>query len=236
MRLLRCVIGFVLLLAISASARGPKPHGQVVQITVHGSALEHNHAADPPDRDVSIYLPPGYESSTQRYRVVYLLHGYTGTDRGWMNPSYVGLPQMMDHLIERHAIEPMIIVMPNAFNRFGGSFYTNSALSGGWEDFIVHDLVTYTDEHYRTIAKGIGRGIAGHSMGAYGALRIGMDHPEVFAAAYGMSPCCSCWDEKEDRDDVRKAQRAKTLQEIVQGGMGTQVELALAAEIGRAHV
>lgn len=225
----RRVLGFVLLLALAALAREPKPHGQVVQIKVHGSALEKNHVVDSPDRDVSVYLPPGYDSSTQRYRVVYLLHGYTGTDRGWMNPSYVGLPEMMDHLIERHAIEPMIIVMPNAFNRFGGSFYINSALSGNWEDFIAHDLVNYTDEHYRTIAKVSGRGIAGHSMGGYGALRIGMDHPEVFAAAYGMSPCCSFWDEKEDRDDVRKAQRAETLQEIVQGGMGPQVELALAA-------
>ena len=178
---------------------------------------------------MSVYLPPGYESSTQRYRVVYLLHGYTATDRGWMDPSYVGLPEMMNHLIERHAIEPMIIVMPNAFNRFGGSFYTNSALSGNWEDFIAHDLVNYTDEHYRTIAKVSGRGIAGHSMGGYGALRIGMDHPEVFAAAYGMSSCCSFWDAKEDRDYVRQAQRAKTLQEIVRGGMGPQVELALAA-------
>jgi enterochelin esterase-like enzyme len=229
MKVLRRSFGLVLLFAIAVLAREPKPHGQVVQIKVHGTALEKNHVVDSPDRDVSVYLPPGYESGTQRYRVVYLLHGYTATDRGWMNPGYVGLPGLMDRLIERRTIEPMIIVMPNAFNRFGGSFYTNSELSGSWEDFIAHDLVNYTDEHYRTIAKVSGRGIAGHSMGGYGALRIGMDHPEVFAAAYGMSPCCSFWDEKEDRDDVRKAQRAKTLQEIVQGGMGPQVELALAA-------
>lgn len=229
MKVLRRSFGFVLLFAIAVLARGPSPHGQVVQIKVHGAALEKNHVVDSPDRDVSVYLPPGYESTTQRYRVVYLLHGYTATDRGWMDPSYVGLREMMDHLIERHTIEPMIIVMPNAFNRFGGSFYTNSVLSGNWEDFIAHDLVNYTDQHYRTIAKVSGRGIAGHSMGGYGALRIGMDHPEVFAAAYGMSPCCSFWDAKEDRDYVRQAQRAKTLQEIVQGGMGPQVELALAA-------
>jgi S-formylglutathione hydrolase FrmB len=229
MKVLRRIFGFVVLFAIAVLAREPRPHGQVVQIKVHGAALEKNHVVDSPDRDVSVYLPPGYESSTQRYRVVYLLHGYTATDRGWMDPSYVGLPEMMDHLIERHAVEPMIIVMPNAFNRFGGSFYTNSALSGNWEDFIAHDLVNYTDEHYRTIAKVSGRGIAGHSMGGYGALRIGMDYPEVFAAAYGMSSCCSFWDAKEDRDYVRQAQRAKTLQEIVQGGMGPQVELALAA-------
>ena len=229
MRPLRRVCSFVLLLAIAAIARDSVPHGQVVQVKVHGSALEHNHIAESPDRDVSIYLPPGYESGTQRYRVVYVLHGYTGTDRGWMNPAYVGLPAMMDRLIERHAIETMIIVMPNCFNRFGGSMYTNSALTGDWEDFIAHDLVKYIDGHYRTVAGVSGRGIAGHSMGGYGALRIGMDHPEVFAAAYGMSPCCSFWDEKEDREDVKRAQRAKTMQEIVQGGMGMQGELALAA-------
>jgi S-formylglutathione hydrolase len=225
----RRILSSLLLLAVAALAREPKPHGQVVQIKVHGSALENNHVADPADRDVSVYLPPEYGSSTQRYRVAYLLHGYTGTDRGWMTPSYVGLPEMMDRLIERHAIEPMIIVMPNCFNRFGGSMYTNSVLSGNWEDFISRDLVGYIDAQYRTVANVNGRGIAGHSMGGYGALRIGMDHPEVFAAAYGMSPCCSLWDEEEDRDDVVKAQRTRNLQEIVQGGMDVQAELATAA-------
>lgn len=229
MRRSRYILSSLLLLAVAALAREPKPDGQVVQIKVHGSALENNHVADPVERDVSVYLPPGYASRVVRYPVVYLLHGYTGTDRGWMNPDYVGLPEMMDRLIEHHVIEPMIIVMPNCFNRFGGSMYTNSVLSGDWEDFIARDLVGYIDAHYRTVANMNGRGIAGHSMGGYGALRIGMDHPEIFAAAYGMSPCCSFWDEKEDRDDVVKAQRAKNLQEIAQGGMDVQGELAMAA-------
>lgn len=229
MRPVRFIFVVFLFLAIAAFARDPKPHGQVTQITVHSAALEHNHVADSPDREVSVYLPPGYESSAQRYPVVYLLHGYTATDRGWMDPGYVGLPGMMDHLIERHTIDPMIIVMPNCFNRFGGSFYTNSILTGNWEDFIARDLVSYVDAHYRTAAKATARGIAGHSMGGYGALRIGMDHPEVFSAAYGMSPCCSFWDEKGDRDFVKLDLQAKTLQEIFQGGMGMQVEMAFAA-------
>jgi len=135
----------------------------------------------------------------------------------------------MDRLLAKHAIEPMIVVMPNSFNRFGGSFYTDSALSGGWEDFITIDLVTYVDTLYRTIAKSGSRGVAGHSMGGYGALRLGMEHPEIFTAAYGMSPCCSFWDEKEDRDGVMKAEHAKTLEEIVKSGMGPQVALAFAA-------
>jgi enterochelin esterase-like enzyme len=219
----------VLLVGAAAAARESKTHSTVVHIKVHSPALDHNHVGDSPDRDVSIYLPPDYDSVSVRYPVLYLLHGYTGDDRGWMNPDYVGVPDVMDRLLQRHLIEPMIIVMPNSFNRFAGSFYVNSALSGGWEDFIVHDLIDYVDTHYRTLADAGHRGIAGHSMGGYGALRLGMQHPEVFSAAYGMSPCCSYWDEKEDREDVMKAQRAKSLEEIVKSGMGPQSELALAA-------
>jgi enterochelin esterase-like enzyme len=161
--------------------------------------------------------------------VLFLLHGYTGNDRGWMNPDYVGLPAMMDRLIERRTIDPIIVVMPNSFNRFGGSFYANSELSGDWEDFVVRDLVSYVDAHYRTMATQSSRGIAGHSMGGYGALRIGMQHPDVFSAAYGLSSCCVVWDASEFRDDVVKAQQAKNLQEIIAGGMGPQGALAFAA-------
>jgi S-formylglutathione hydrolase len=216
----------VVAVAICVSAG---PHGQVIQITVHSPALEHNHVKDSSDRAASIYLPPDYEAGMRRYPVLYLLHGYTGTDRGWMNPNYVGLPALMDQLLQRHTIQSMIVVMPNSFNRFGGSFYSNSVLSGDWEDFIVRDLVDYVDTHYRTIAEASSRGIAGHSMGGYGALRLGMEHPDVFSSAYGMSPCCSYWDEQEDKADVVKAQQAKTLQEIVEAGMGPQSVLALAA-------
>jgi S-formylglutathione hydrolase len=222
-------VWLLLATAICAAGRDAKAHGQVLEITVHGAALEHNHVFDSPDRAVSIYLPPDYDSSAQRYPVLYLLHGYTATDRGWMNRAYVGLPELMDRLLQRHAIAPMIVVMPNSFNRFAGSFYTNSELSGNWEDFIVRDLVSYVDAHYRTLGDAAHRGIAGHSMGGYGALRLGMRHPDIFAAAYGMSPCCSYWDEKEDRDGVMKAQRARNLAEIVQIGMEAQVELAFAA-------
>jgi S-formylglutathione hydrolase len=222
-------LAFALLLASFALAGDKAQHGQVVHITVHGAALEHNLVGDSPDRDVSVYLPPGYDSSTQRYPVIYLLHGYTGSDLGWMNPTYVGLPELMDRFIAKKGSVPMIVVMPNAFNRFGGGFYTNSELSGGWEDFIAHDLVGYVDAHYRTVANAGARAIVGHSMGGYGALRIGMRHPEIFTVAYGLSPCCAEWDEKEDRADVVKAQAAKSLAEIVAGGMGPQSELALAA-------
>ncbi len=66
----------------------------------------------------------------------------------------------------------MIVVTAPGQHRFGGSFYVNSPVTGNWEDLIVTDIVGYVDTHYRTLAQSASRGIAGYSMGGYGALRI----------------------------------------------------------------
>jgi S-formylglutathione hydrolase FrmB len=68
--------------------------------------------------------------------------------------------------------------------------YVNSAAVGDWEDYVAKELPAYIDAHYRTIAKPEGRGLAGHSMGGYGAIRIGMKHPGIFSSLYLLSPCC----------------------------------------------
>jgi S-formylglutathione hydrolase FrmB len=68
--------------------------------------------------------------------------------------------------------------------------YSNSVVTGDWESYVARDLVEYIDAHYRTIAAPASRGLAGHSMGGYGVMRIGMKHPEVFSVLYAMSPCC----------------------------------------------
>ena len=62
--------------------------------------------------------------------------------------------------------------------------------TGDFEKFIAHDVVAYIDAHYRTIPERTSRGLVGHSMGGYGASRIGMKHPDVFGSLYIMSPCC----------------------------------------------
>jgi enterochelin esterase-like enzyme len=78
----------------------------------------------------------------------------------------------------------------DAFTLHNGSFYSNSKTTGDWETFIAVELVNYIDSHYRTIPDRLSRGLAGHSMGGYGTLRIGMKHPEVFSSLYAMSACC----------------------------------------------
>ncbi|MCB0564204.1 MAG: esterase family protein, partial [Phaeodactylibacter sp.] len=84
----------------------------------------------------------------------------------------------------------MIVVMPNAYNRFKGSMYSSSATIGDWETFVARELVNYIDANYRTIAEPASRGLAGHSMGGYGTIRLGMKYPEVWSAIYLLSPCC----------------------------------------------
>jgi S-formylglutathione hydrolase FrmB len=87
----------------------------------------------------------------------------------------------------------MIAVVPNAYTRFQGSFYSNSVATGNWEDFIASDLVRYIDSHYRTLTSRESRGLSGFAMGGYGAIRIGMKHPDVFGSIYSMSACCLMW-------------------------------------------
>ena len=80
--------------------------------------------------------------------------------------------------------------MPNAYTAYAGSMYSSSVTTGDWERYVAEELVAYIDAHYRTIPRRESRGLVGHSMGGYGAIRIGMKRSDVFANLYVMSPCC----------------------------------------------
>jgi S-formylglutathione hydrolase FrmB len=158
------------------------------KIKVHGAALEGNLEGNDVDREVIVYLPPSYASSkTRRYPVVYALHGYSIGAEQWTHEIHV--PQTVEGAFAEGAKE-MIVVLPDSKTRHNGSMYSSSMTTGDFERFIWHDLVAYIDSHYRTIPERSSRGLVGHSMGGYGASRIGMKHPEVFGSLYIMSPCC----------------------------------------------
>ncbi len=157
-------------------------------INVHGVSLEGNLEGDSPDRDVIVYLPPSYATSGgRRYPVLYALHGYSISNEKWT--TEIKTPQTIEGAFATGTPE-MIVVLANAQTKHNGSMYSNSATTGNWEDYMAHDLVAYIDAHYRTIARRESRGIAGHSMGGYGTVRIAMRHPDVYSAFYAMSPCC----------------------------------------------
>jgi enterochelin esterase-like enzyme len=166
---------------------GAKPV-TVEQIKVHGASLEGNLEGDTVDRDVLVFLPPSYQKNKhRRYPVVYALHGYSIGAEQWSHEIHV--PQTIEGAFAQGAKE-MIVVLPDGKTVHNGSMYSSSPTTGDFERFISHDLVTYIDAHYRTIPNRASRGLAGHSMGGYGATRIGMKHPDVFGSVYIMSPCC----------------------------------------------
>lgn len=173
----------------AASAPAAENKGTVEKIKVHGKSLEGNLEGDSPDRDVLIYLPPSYaKEKNRRYPVVYFLHGYgVNAERYW---SMMTVPETADKLMTSGSAREMILVHPDAFTLYDGSMYSSSPTTGDWEDYIAQDLVAYVDSHYRTILDRASRGLAGHSMGGYGTMRIGMKHPEVFSSLYAMSSCC----------------------------------------------
>jgi S-formylglutathione hydrolase FrmB len=174
---------------------GQTKQGTVERIKVHGKSLEGNLDGDSPDRDVSIYLPPSYKTETRRrYPVVYMLHGFTDDDARWFGVGgvkhWINFPEVINKALADGKTREMIVVMPNAFTRFKGSMYSNSVTVGDWETFITKELVGYIDSHYRTLAQRDSRGLAGHSMGGYGTMRLGMKSPDVFSSIYALSPCC----------------------------------------------
>jgi enterochelin esterase-like enzyme len=152
-------------------------------IKIDAPSLMGNLVGEPSERTIYVYLPPSYSSSKKRYPVVYYLPGYGDS-------SVIGfqLPGDMDTLIESGQVNEMIMVVAGGDSKMGGSFYVNSPVTGNWEDFIVKDLVSFVDSHFRTLRQAEARGITGHSMGGFGALNIAMHHPDVFGAVYSMSP------------------------------------------------
>jgi enterochelin esterase-like enzyme len=166
---------------------GAKPV-TVEHIKIHGAALEGNLEGDAVDRDAIVFLPPSYEKDKKRhYPVVYALHGYSIGAEQWSHEIHV--PQTVEGAFAKGSHE-VIVVLPDSKTVYNGSMYSSSATTGDFENYIARDVVAYMDAHYRTIPSRQSRGLVGHSMGGYGASRIGMKHPEVFGALYIMSPCC----------------------------------------------
>jgi enterochelin esterase-like enzyme len=208
---------------------GAKPT-TVERIKIHGAALEGNLEGNAVDRDAIVVLPPGYQTeTTRRYPVVYALHGYSIGAEQWIQELHV--PRAIEGAFAKGA-RPMIVVFPDAKTVHNGSMYSNSATTGRFEDYVARDVVSYVDAHYRTMADRNNRGLVGHSMGGYGASRIGMKHPDVFGSLYIMSPCCLSPRQAPAPNPANEAALAavKTPEDIAKlpGSMRTQLAAASA--------
>ena len=155
-------------------------------IKVHAPTVAGNLEGNAADREVYVVLPPSYDTQPDRsYPVVYALHGYFIGASQWMKEIH--MPQTAEGAFAKGTPE-MIVVFPDSKTRHLGSLYASGVTVGDFENFIAKDLIAHIDANYRTIAQPSSRGLVGHSMGGYGATRIGMKHADKFGALYVMSP------------------------------------------------
>lgn len=150
---------------------------------IHSEALKNNLVGEKVDRDVYVYLPPSYFDSEKKYPVIYYLHGHQESPKAYFASSAF----LFDEAAQENNQE-FIVVFVDAASQYGGSYYVNSEVTGNWEDYVINEVIQYVDSTYRTLANKDSRGICGFSMGGFGALHLGMEHPDVFGAVLSMSP------------------------------------------------
>jgi S-formylglutathione hydrolase FrmB len=150
--------------------------------------------------EFSLYLPPEYQQSERRYPVLYLLHGYTDDETGWV--QFGEVKAIADQSIAKGELTSTIIAMPDA----GVSWYVNSADGKvKFEDFMVKEFIPYIDATYKTRATKQFRAVAGLSMGGMGTCIMAMKHPDLFSAAAPLSAAVWPEDEIENMSDDRWA-------------------------------
>ena len=156
--------------------------GSVNRITVESRALKNNLLADPSVRVVDIYLPAGHDG--EGLPLLVDLVGFTGS--GLSHTNWVGfrenLPERLDRLIGEQKMPPVVVAFPDCFTRLGGNQYINSAATGAWEDFLLHEMLPAIEQRYGCGGTGR-RGVFGKSSGGYGALTHALRHSDVWAAA-----------------------------------------------------
>ncbi|MCB9592632.1 MAG: esterase [Sandaracinaceae bacterium] len=159
-----------------------------IELPVLGSRqLEGNLPGDPTDREVLVYLPPGYDDApARRFPLLMLLPAYASGHQSFTNyriwePTVF---ERYERLLAAGSVPEAILVAPDAMTRWGGSQFLDSAATGPYQRYVVEEVLPFVENRYRTLAERAHRAVAGRSSGGFGALRLGLDRPEAFSV-YG---------------------------------------------------
>jgi enterochelin esterase-like enzyme len=152
-------------------ANRPVPHGAVAQVWYQSSSLGM-------PRRMHVYTPPGYGVSSDRYPVLYLLHGGGDQDASWSTVGRAGF--ILDNLLAEGAARPMIVVMPAGHTPVSGSAMSATAEQDPFTGDLLRDIVPYVEANYRTLSGAENRALAGLSMGGVQTLNIGLGNLDRF--------------------------------------------------------
>jgi len=158
--------------------------GRIDRHRIDSRLLAGNLLGDPHERELYVYVPPGYDDASTRYPVAMLLAGYGSTNHNLLNYDFFSpnVVQRFDRMLREGTCAPGLLVLPDAINRWGGSQFVDSAATGPYQSYLADEIVPWVDAHYRTLPVREARAVLGRSSGGFGALRLGLDRPDVFAA------------------------------------------------------
>jgi len=165
----------------------------IIQTQIEGTRLAGNLLGDPVERDLFVYLPPGYDKSQRRYPTAYLLHAYGDTAERMVTPATDGerwrppIEDVLDPVFGREGAAPMIVVIPDGNSRYGCGHWVDSPVTGSFEQYVLHDVIPHVDVTYRTLAAARSRGVFGFSSGGFGAWNLASRNPDVFGAMAVLS-------------------------------------------------
>jgi enterochelin esterase-like enzyme len=154
--------------------------GRVVRTSHESQCLSGNPLGDPHVRDLYVYLPEQYDG-TKRFPVVMMLAGFGATNHSiasW-SPWKPNTIDLFDKLVADGQCQPAILVLPDCFNRWGGSQFIDSEGTGRYQTYLADEVFAFVDAEFQTIPDRVARAVVGRSSGGFGALRLGMDRPDV---------------------------------------------------------
>jgi S-formylglutathione hydrolase FrmB len=165
----------------------------IVRDRIASTSIAGNLLGDPSERDLFVYLPPGYGSGNRRYASVYLLHWFgvhaadlisPPEDKARWSPP---LEDVLDPVFQRMGTKEMIVVIPDGWTSYGCSQWVDSPVNGDFEQYVLHEVVPHIDKHYSTIERSESRGVLGSSSGGFGAWHLASRNPTVFGAMAVLS-------------------------------------------------
>lgn len=156
--------------------------GRVENHTLVSQALADNLINLDTARKIKVFLPPGYDKSQKHYPVIYHI------PFAQQFPEDKKVLSLLADAFREQRIGVFILVSGDFSIANSVNFFGNGPTTGRWLDHIRAELVPFIDSHYRTLPKPASRGISGHFLGGYAALRLAMFHPDVFGSVYGLHP------------------------------------------------
>jgi len=158
--------------------------GRIETISLKSSAIANNVLGDPTERQIAVYLPAGYDESSEQYPLLVDIVGFTGSGLahvGW-KAFAESVPQRVERLISEGRMGKVIVAFPDCFTSLGGNQYINSSVMGNWADFLTLEMLPALEDQFRVLPGEAHRGLFGKSSGGYGAIVHGMKHGEHWGA------------------------------------------------------